>query len=174
MRILLSVDSEVTVADEATDGFDGYVQGGTCEAPTDRLRLQLKGRGDHDVRPYLAAADGSEAPVTVAYYGAPLVPGFGLAAAHTDQSFSLVLTTTDGGDPVACGDILTPDSDDFADAGLALVQLLPVGGTGVSGYTLIERIPLQRELDVTPTRVRIVVFAPPAPTRSDRRSRGGR
>ena len=102
------------------------------------------------------------------------MPGFGLAAAYTDQSFSLVLTDTDGGDPVACGDILAPDSDDFADAGVALVQLLPVGETGVSGYALIERIPLQRELDVTPTRVRIVVFAPPAPSvRSDRRSRGG-
>ena len=87
-----------------------------------------------------------------------------MAAAHTDQPFSLVLTTTDSAEPVACGDILRPDSDDFADAGLALVRLLPVGGSGVTGYALIERIPLQRELDVTPTRVRIVVFAPPAPS----------
>ncbi len=65
---------------------------------------------------------------------------------------------------MACGDILEPDDDDFADAGLALVQLLPVGDTGVQGFALIERIPLQRELDVTPTRVRILLFAPPVTT----------
>ena len=41
------------------------------------------------------------------------------------------------------------------------MQLLPVGDAGVQGYALIERIALQRELDVTPTRVRIVLFAPP-------------
>jgi hypothetical protein len=164
VRLLLSTDSEVAVSAEAAAGFDGYVQGGTCDAPTERLRMQLKSRGDHDVRPYLASPDGPGEPVPLAYYGAPLVPGFGLAAAHTDQPFSLVLTTTDSAEPVACGDILRPDSDDFADAGLALVRLLPVGGSGVTGYALIERIPLQRELDVTPTRVRIVVFAPPAPS----------
>jgi hypothetical protein len=45
---------------------------------------------------------------------------------------------------------------------LALVQLLPVGDSGVQGFALVERIALQRELDVTPTRVRIVLFAAPA------------
>jgi hypothetical protein len=45
-----------------------------------------------------------------------------------------------------------------------LVQLLPIGDSGVQGYALIERIPLQRELDVTPTRVRILLFAPPVTT----------
>jgi hypothetical protein len=34
----------------------------------------------------------------------------------------------------------------------------------VQGYALIERIGLQRENDVTPTRVRIVLFAPPITT----------
>ena len=71
-------------------------------------------------------------------------PGFGLAAAHTDQPFSLVITDTESGGPVACGNILRPDDDDFADAGLALVQLLPVGDAGVQGFALIERIALQR------------------------------
>jgi hypothetical protein len=161
VRILLSADGEVTMPAQAVAGFDGYVQGGTCDAPTDRLRVQLRSRGDHDVRPYLAVPDGSGEPVTLAYHGAPLVPGFGLAAAHSDQRFSLVLTGTDDGDALACGDILAPDSDDFAEAGLALVQLLASDGTGVSGYALIERMPMQRELDITPTRARIVVFAPP-------------
>ena len=162
VRILLSTDAAVTASAEAA-GFDGDIRGGTCDAPTERLRVQLKSRGDHDVTPYLATPDGDgEDPVTLAYHGAPLAPGFGLAAAHTDHSFSLFVTDTDSGDPLACGDILVPESDDFSDAGLALVRLLPVGETGVDGYALIERIALQRELDVTPTRVRIVVFAPPA------------
>ena len=164
VRIVLSTDTTVAAPAEGAVGFDGYINGGTCAAPTDRLRVQLKGWGDHDIRPFLATHDETGEPVTVAYDGAPLAPGFGLAAAHTDQSFSLVITDTDSGDPVACGDILAPDSDDLADAGVALVQLQPVGDRGVSGYALIERIPLQRELDVTPTRVRIVLFAPPAAT----------
>jgi hypothetical protein len=164
VRIVLSTDAPVAASAEPADGFDGYISGGTCAAPTDRLRVQLKSRGDHDVRPFLASPDGSSEPVPVAYHGAPLAPGFGLAAAHTDQRFSLVLTDTSSGDPVSCGDILPPDSDDFADAGLAMVQLLPVGDSGTQGFGLIERIPLQRELDVIPTRVRIVLFAPPAQT----------
>ena len=94
----------------------------------------------------------------------PYAPGFGLAAAHTDQPFSLVITDTESGGPVACGNILRPDDDDFADAGLALVQLLPVGDAGVQGFALIERIALQRELDITPTRVRVLLFAPPVTT----------
>jgi hypothetical protein len=81
---------------------------------------------------------------------------------YSDQRFSLVITGADGDDPVACGDILEPDSEEFTDAGLALVQLLPTGDSSVTGYALLERIPLQRELDVTPTRARIVLFAPPA------------
>jgi hypothetical protein len=161
VRIVLSVDSEVTAPAASADGFDGYVQGGSCESPTDRLRVQLKGRDDHDVTPYLAKPAGSGDPVTVAYYGAPLAPGYGLATAYTDQRFSIVIVDT-AGDPVACGDILEPDDEDFADAGLALVQLLPVGDSGVQGFALVERIALQRELDVTPTRVRIVLFAAPA------------
>src|SRR5829696_9869861 len=46
-------------------------------------------------------------------------------------------------------------------AGLALVRLRPVGDSGVQGYALAERTQLQRELDITPTRVRVVIFAPP-------------
>ena len=46
---------------------------------------------------------------------------------------------------MACGDILEPDDDDFSEAGLALVQLLPVGDSGVQGFAVIERIALQRE-----------------------------
>lgn len=45
---------------------------------------------------------------------------------------------------------------------MALVELLPVGDSGVSGYALVERVALQRELDVTPTRMRVLLFAPPA------------
>ena len=59
---------------------------------------------------------------------------------------------------------LRGEHDDFADAGLALVQLLPVGDAGVQGFALIERIALQRELDITPTRVRVLLFAPPVTT----------
>jgi hypothetical protein len=163
VRIILSTGVEVTTPPQAVVGYDGYIQSGTCEAPTDTLRVQLKGRADQDVTPFLAKPDGSGEPVTVAYHGAPGAPGFGFASAYTDQSFSLVIGD-EAGDPVACGDILEPDDDDFAEAGLALVQLLPIGDSGVQGYALIERIPLQRELDVTPTRVRILLFAPPVTT----------
>ena len=162
VRILLSTGVEVSAPFRTATGYDGYIQSGSCEAPTDKLRVQLKGESDQDVTPYLAKPDGSGAPVTVAYYGAPGAPGYGLATAYSDQLFSLVIVDSESDDPVACGDILEPDADKFSEAGLAVVQLLPVGETGVQGYALIERIELQRELDVTPTRVRIVLFAPPA------------
>ena len=71
------------------------------------------------------------------------------------STFSLVITDTESGDPVACGDILEPDADRFGEAGVAVVQLLPVGDSTVQGVAVIERTQLQRELDVTPTRVRI-------------------
>jgi hypothetical protein len=161
VRILLS-KSEMPAADEVMEGFDGYVQAGSCESPSDRLRLQLQTTDDDTaVVPYLAKVEEGGEPATLAYYGAPLVPGYGVATAYTDQRFSLVITGSDEGDPVACGDILRPDSEDFTDAGLALVRLEPTGDEGVDGYALLERIPLQRELDVTPTRARIVIFAPP-------------
>jgi hypothetical protein len=161
VRIVLSSGAEVTTPGEPVDGFDGYIQGGTCESPGDRVRVQLRGRGDHDVEPFRAAPSGSGEPVTVAYYGTAGAPGFGLAAVYTDRVFSLVVTATDTADPVACGDILEPDNDDFADAGLALVQLSPVGDSGAQGFAVIERVTMQRELDVTPTRVRVLLFAPP-------------
>jgi hypothetical protein len=163
VRIILATGVQVTTPPQTVVGYDGHIQSGTCKSPTDRLRLDLKSRGDYDVNPYLARPDGSGNPVTVAYYGAPGAPGFGFASAYTDQAFSLVISD-EAADPVACGDILEPDNGDFADAGLALVQLLPIGDAGVQGYALIERIPLQRELDVTPTRVRILLFAPPITT----------
>lgn len=164
VRIILSTGVDTTASSATAVGYDGFIQSGSCDAPTDRLRVDLKSfRGGHDVRPFLAAPTGSGQPVTVAYHGAPGVPGFGFASAYTDQSYSLVITD-EAGDPAGCGDILQPDDDDLARAGLALVQIVPTGDDGVQGYALIERTPLQRELDVTPTRVRILLFAPPATT----------
>jgi hypothetical protein len=103
----------------------------------------------------------SGAPVTVAYAGAPGAPGFGLAAAYTDQDFSVAITD-EGGAPVAFGDILEPEEDRYVEAGLALVQADTGRRLRRPGYAVVERIGLQRELDVTPTRLRIVIFAPPA------------
>ena len=160
VRILLSEGVSVGTTGPLAAGYDGYVQARSCAEPTGRAHSNLKSRGDHDVRPYLARAEGSGDPVTVAYYGAPRAPGFGLAAAYTDRDFAVVITDTEGGTPVACGDILIPDDDQFTDAGVALVQLLPSGSSGVQGYALIERIDFQRESDVTPTRIRVLLFAP--------------
>ena len=78
----------------------------------------------YDVEPYVAVGDDGE-PVTLGYYGAPGVPGFGLGAIYTDQQFSMVIADPDTDEAVACGDILRPDADEFGEAGLALVQLLP-------------------------------------------------
>ena len=160
VRALLTTDEVVTPPSPAV-GYDGYVQSGTCASPGDRVRVYLKTDGDHDVMPYLAAPSGDGDPVTVAYYGTARAPGFGLAAAYTGQPFSLVVTGAENTGPVACGDLLEPDDDAFKEAGLALVQLAPVDDSGVQGYALIERIGMQRELDVIPTRVRILLFAPP-------------
>ena len=161
VRVLLSNGDPVSTPAAPVTGFDGYIQGGTCDNPGDRVRVQLKSRNDHDVEPFLAKPAESGEPVTVAYFGSTGAPGFGLAAAYTDREFSLVVTDTDTADPVACGDILEPDDDDFADSGLALVRLQPIGDPGAEGFALIERVAMQRELDVTPTRVRILLFAPP-------------
>ncbi|HZB42260.1 MAG TPA: hypothetical protein VE487_14905, partial [Ilumatobacter sp.] len=164
VRIVLSEGVTVGTNSALADGYDGYVQARRCEQPTERIRINLKSRSDHDIRPYKALPDVGGEPVTLAYHGAPGAPGFGLAAAYTGHDFALVITDTTTGAPLACGDILEPDEDDFTDAGLALVQLTPSGDSAVQGYALIERIGLQRENDVTPTRVRIVLFAPPITT----------
>ena len=125
--------------------------------------------------PFKAVSAGSADPVTVAYYGSPGAPGFGLAAAYTDQDFSVVIADPDSGEPVACGDILEPAADKFVEAGLALVQLLPTGDAGVQGYAVMDRLAMERELDVTPTRIRILLFARTRHRRVDRRSsQGGR
>jgi hypothetical protein len=161
-RIILSTE-DVTVPSEAAAGYESYVQSGPCASPADNLRAESDSEDDYDVSPFRArSADGTD-PVTVAYYGSAGVTGFGLGAAYTDQNFSLVLTGPGSNQPVACGDILQPDDDKFTEAGLALVQLMPSGGdAGVQGYALIDRVAMQRELDVTPTLIRIVLFAAPA------------
>ena len=115
---------------------------------------------EYDVEPYVAVgADGE--PVTLGYNGAPGVPGFGLSAIYTDQQFSLVIADPDSDEAVACGDILRPDADQFEEAGVAVVQLLPVGSSDVGGVAAIQRTSLQRELDITPTQVRIVLSTEP-------------
>ena len=163
VRVVLSVEGEPSAA-QSVAGYDGQIQDGTCDSPGDRLQVQLRSVGDHDVVPFLARADGSSESGTVAYYGAAPAPGFGLAAAYSDEQFSLAITDAEGGDPVGCGDILEPNDDAFSEAGLALVQIFPIGDAGAQGYAVIERIALQRESDVTPTRVRILLFAPPVTT----------
>jgi len=161
-RIILSTDT-VSAPDEAAAGYEGHIQSGRCDAPLDDLRVDLESEDDDaDVTPFEAVSPDSADPVTVAYYGAPGAPGFGLGAAYTDEDFSMVLEHAGSGEPVACGDILEPESDEFSEAGLALVQLLPTGDAGVQGFAVLDRVVMQRELDVTPTLVRVLLFAPPA------------
>jgi hypothetical protein len=148
----LAVPALVNAQD--TDGFDGYVQGGTCVAPRDDLRVELAGGEGHDIQPYRAESSGQD--VVLGYYGSPQVPGFGLGLIYTDQRFSLVINDA-GGAAAACGDILRPVADEFGEAGIAPVQLLPVGDSGVQGVAVLQRTRLQRELDVIPTRVRVLL-----------------
>jgi hypothetical protein len=148
-------------------GFDGYIQSGSCEAPTDDVKVDLESDEDYDILPYVAKLEEGDDEITLMYYGAPLAEGFGFATIFTDQHFSLVITRGGSDEPVACGDLLEPDSDDFTEAGLALVRLQPVGGSGVQGVGSVERITEQREEDAISTRVRILLLtdvevAPPA------------
>lgn len=161
VRLILSTE-DVIAPDEAAAGYEGYVQGGQCESPVGDVRVDLESQDEHDVTPFQAVSAGSGDPVTVASYGSPGAPGFGLAAAHTDQDFSVVIADPDSGEPVACGDILEPAADKFVEAGLALVRLLPTGDAGVPGYAVMDPVAMERELDVTPTLIRILLFAPPA------------
>ena len=162
VRILLSTGPVSTP--EAAGGYGGYVQGGTCESPAGELQADLENRDDDDeppVTPYRAISSETGDPVTLGYYGAAGAPGFGLAAAYTDQDFSLVIED-ESNEPAGCGDILEPDAQEFEEAGLALVQVGPVGEGGVQGFALLDRVEMQRELDVTPTVVKVLLFAPPA------------
>ena len=158
-RILLT-DESVSEPPDGAEGYEALVQGGSCDAPDDDLVLDVESDDDPDVSPFRATPGGSDEPVTVAYYGLAPVPGFGLAAAYTDQEFSVVLTEPGADDPVACGDVLVPVDDDHTESGLALVQLLPGGAEGPQGFALIDRRGMQRELDITPTLVRVLLFAP--------------
>ncbi len=93
----------------------------------DEFKADLESDDDaYDAEPYVAIGADGEA-VTLGYYGSPGVPGFGFSAIYTDQQFSLVVADPDSGEAVACGDILRPDADQFGEAGMAVVQLLPVG-----------------------------------------------
>jgi hypothetical protein len=164
---LLFVPVVLSNADEAPNGFEGHIQSGTCADPSDEFEADLESEDDeYDVEPY-AAVDGDGESVTLGYYGAPGVPGFGLAAIYTDQQFSLVIADPRSDEPVACGDILRPDADQFEEAGVAVVQLLPVGSSDVEGVAAIERTSVQRELDITPTQVRIVLSTEPVSVPSD-------
>jgi flavin reductase (DIM6/NTAB) family NADH-FMN oxidoreductase RutF len=160
VRVVLS-DSDTGAVPSVAAGFDELIQSGSCASPSPHVRVQVRSRGDHDVAPFQAQLPGTPDPVTVAYYGAPEARAFSIGAAYTDHEFSLALTDTSTGALVACGDILEPEADRFTEAGIALVQLLPVANSGVEGFALIERTSMERELDITPTRVRTVVFAPP-------------
>jgi hypothetical protein len=163
VRIMLSTGPVSTPA-EASDAYDGYVQGGRCESPTGDVHIDLKNRDDDDepaVTPYQAISAETGDPVTLGYYGTAGAPGFGVAAAYTDQDFSLVIED-ESGEPAGCGDILEPDAGEFEDAGLALVQVQPVGEAGVQGFVVMDRVEMQRELDVTPTVFRVLLFAPSA------------
>ena len=159
-RIVLSTEAGGATA-PAVEGYDGYIQSGQCSSPTTDIHVKLKSKGDHDVKPFVAQTKTAGEPVTVAYYGAPTATGFGFAATYTSQEFSLVISDTNSGSPMACGAILEPDADKYTEAGIALVQLSPVDSSGVQGFALVDRAPLQRESDVTPTLVRILLFAPP-------------
>jgi hypothetical protein len=166
--VIAPTRARVMLTTEPVDGFataggyDAFVRGGTCDEPDEDLLLDLDSEDDPDVRPFLARAPGSDEAVAVAYYGASPVPGFGLAAAYVEEeAFSVFLTEPGSDDPVACGDILEPADDDHTQTGLALVQLQPSGGDGPQGYALIDRKGMQRELDVTPTLVRVLLFAEP-------------
>jgi hypothetical protein len=76
-----------------------------------------------------------------------------------EEVFSLVISDADTGAPVACGDILEPDDENFEQIGVALVRLDPVGGSDVEGFAVVERTETQRESDVVSTRVRIYLTA---------------
>jgi hypothetical protein len=161
VRIVLSTDP-VSVPSEVAAGYEGYVQGGHCDSPAGKTRVELKSEDDFDVIPFKALSAETGDPVTVASYGSAGAPGFGLATAYADQDFSLVIEDGESGEPAGCGDILEADSDEFVEAGVALVLIEPTGDDGVQGYAVVQRAGMQRELDVTPTFFRVLLFAPPA------------
>ena len=124
---LLFVPIVLSNADDAPNGFEGYVQSGTCADPSDEFKADLESDdNEYDVEPYVAvAADGDL--VTLGYNGSPGVPGFSVAAIYTDQQFSLVITDADSDEAVACGDILRPEADGYEEAGVARGAAAPGG-----------------------------------------------
>ena len=110
----------------------------------------------HDIEPYLAKTGTGDETVVLGYYGSPGVPGFGFSASTPTSSSRWSSPDADDGDPVACGDILEPDADRFGEAGVAVVQLLPVGSIRRARGGGHRTGAAQRELDVTPTRVRVI------------------
>ena len=53
-RILLTDDPEMAAPEELADAYEGYVQAGTCESPSDNLKVDLASDEDDEVTPYLA------------------------------------------------------------------------------------------------------------------------
>ena len=79
---LLFVPIVLSNADNAPNGFEGYIQSGTCADPSDEFKADLESEdNEYDVEPYVAkGADGES--VTLGYNGAPGVPGFSVASAY--------------------------------------------------------------------------------------------
>ena len=71
--------------------------------------------------------DGEDDTVVLGYYGVPVVPGFGFSAIYTDQAFSLVITGPRTAIRWRAATSSSRMPTRFAEAGVAVVQLLPVG-----------------------------------------------
>ena len=131
---------------------------GTCEAPEteDPVFIELEdARSDYAVEPYLARVSGEDATITLAYYGAPSLQASGTQPYLPMKKCSLVIIDPESRAPVACGDILEPDDENFEQIGVALVQLQPVGDSGLQGFATIERTETER--NIVSTQVQILV-----------------
>ena len=99
-RIMLSTEAVGEPGETWRRGTRGSCRAGPCDAPRATTSCSTwRATTTTTSTPFEAVAHGSAEPVTVAYYGAAPVPGFGLAAAYTDQEFSVVAHRTGVGRP---------------------------------------------------------------------------
>ena len=139
---LLVVPLVLSDDDDAAAGFEGYIQSGTCAQPSDDFVVDLESEDSaYDVEPYVAVGEDGD-PVTLGYYGAAGVPGFGLACdlhrpavLHGDRRRRHRRRGRLRRHPQA-------RCRPFGEAGLAVVQLLPVGSSDVEGIAAIQRATL--------------------------------
>lgn len=151
---VVSSCSAIPATAEDETGFDGFVQSGTCAAPSGDIHLDVE-TGDNDHAFQIYTAKNMERGNTDVYFGTRAIPGFGPLTLLGDASFSMAIIDAAGAE-VACGEITVPKESAFIDQGLILIELQAINDSQVAGVAIL-RAPDQGATDIL-TKAEVILI----------------